>query len=264
MSLPELQTLEALLVDAAETELLPRLHQVSADRKADGSLLTEADLSLQQRLTTALAEINPDLPVLGEELSAEVQQAMLADAGQGVWCLDPLDGTRNFACGFPVFAISLALIRHGKVELGLVYDPLRRESFTAAMGKGAWLNGEPLATQADTSLASALALIDFKRLPIELAQKLVTSAPYPSQRSIGSGALDWCWLAAGRVQVYLHGRQHLWDYAAGQLILTEAGGQAVTLQGEPVFVNQLQTRSIVAGCNAAVFAEWAEWLGVNC
>jgi len=263
MSLPELQTLEALLIDAASTELLPRLHHVSAGQKADGSLLTEADLSLQQCLTTALAEITPDIPVLGEELSAEVQQAMLADAAQGVWCLDPLDGTRNFACGFPVFAISLALIRHGKVELGLVYDPLRRECFRAAAGKGAWLNGEPLSGRTETSLASALALIDFKRLPVDLAQRLVTSAPYPSQRSIGSGALDWCWLAAGRVQVYLHGCQHLWDYAAGQLILTEAGGQAVTLQGEPVFVNQLQTRSIVAGCNSAVFSEWAEWLGIN-
>ena len=264
MSLPELQTLEALLINAAETELLPRLNKVTANRKADGSLLTEADLSLQQRLTSALTEINPDIPVLGEEMSAEVQQAMLDDAGKGVWCLDPLDGTRNFACGFPVFAISLALIRHGQVELGLIYDPLRRESFSAAKGQGAWLNGQPLSARIETPLASALALIDFKRLPVELAQRLVTSAPYPSQRSIGSGALDWCWLAAGRVQVYLHGRQHLWDYAAGQLILAEAGGQAVTLQGEPVFINQLQPRSVVAGCNSAVFAEWAEWLGINC
>ena len=264
MSLPELQTLEALLINAAETELLPRLNKVTANHKADGSLLTEADLSLQQHLTSALTEINPDIPVLGEEMSAEVQQAMLDDAGKGVWCLDPLDGTRNFTCGFPVFAISLALIRHGQVELGLIYDPLQRESFSAAKGQGAWLNGQPLSARIETPLASALALIDFKRLPVELAQRLVTSAPYPSQRSIGSGALDWCWLAAGRVQVYLHGRQHLWDYAAGQLILAEAGGQAVTLQGEPVFINQLQTRSIVAGCNSAVFAEWAEWLGINC
>ena len=263
MSLPELQTLEALLVDAAETELLPRLHQVSAGQKADGSLITEADISLQQHLMTALAEMYPDIAVLGEEMPAEEQQAMLEDAGQGVWCLDPLDGTRNFACGFPVFAISLALIRHGNVELGLVYDPVRRERFSAAKDQGAWLNGEPLTSQVETPLASALALIDFKRLPVDLAQRLVTSAPYPSQRSIGSGALDWCWLAAGRVQVYLHGRQQLWDYAAGQLILAEAGGQAVTLQGEAVFVNQLQPRSIVAGCNTAVFSEWVEWLGVS-
>ena len=262
MSLPELRTLEALLVDAAERELLPRLHQVSADRKADGSLLTEADLSLQQCLVATLTEINPDIPVLDEEMSLEVQQAMFKDTEHGVWCLDPLDGTRNFACGFPVFAISLALIRHGKVELGLVYDPLRRECFSAARGQGAWLNGKPLACQVETPLASALALIDFKRLPVELAQRLVTSAPYPSQRSIGSGALDWCWLAAGRVQVYLHGRQHLWDYVAGQLILAEAGGQAVTLEGEAVFINQLQTRSIVAGCHPAVFEEWVTWLDI--
>lgn len=263
MSLSGLQNLEVLLVDAAETELLPRLYQVSAGQKADGSLITEADLALQQHLMAALAEMYPDIPVLGEEMPAEEQQAMLEDSRQGVWCLDPLDGTRNFACGFPVFAISLALIRQGKVELGLVYDPVRRESFSAAKDQGAWLNGEPLTSQVETPLASALALIDFKRLPVDLAQRLVTAAPYPSQRSIGSGALDWCWLAAGRVQVYLHGRQQLWDYAAGQLILAEAGGQAVTLQGEAVFVNQLRPRSIVAGCNAAVFSEWADWLGVS-
>lgn len=263
MSLPELQTLETLLIHAAVTELLPRLHQVTAGQKADGSLLTEADLALQQHITSALVGITPDIPVLGEELLAETQQSMLVNSQQGVWCLDPLDGTRNFACGFPVFAISLALIRNGNVELGLVYDPLRRECFSAALNKGAWLNREPLSSQDTTSLASALALIDFKRLPIELAQRLVTYAPYPSQRSIGSGALDWCWLAAGRVQVYLHGRQHLWDYAAGQLILAEAGGQAMTLDGEAIFNNQLQTRSIVAGCNAAIFQEWATWLDVN-
>lgn len=262
MSSPDLQTLEKLLISAAEQELLPRLHRVSVGRKADGSLLTEADVSLQQYLMNALEELQPAIPVLGEELPAAVQQAMLAEGIDGVWCLDPLDGTRNFACGFPVFAISLALIRQGRVELGLVYDPLRREIFTAAYGQGAWLNGERLVVPATTSLASALALIDFKRLPTELAQRLVVSPPFPSQRSIGSGALDWCWLAAGRVQVYLHGKQHLWDYAAGQLILAESGGQALTLQGEPVFINQLQTRSIAAGCNPAVFAEWADWLGI--
>ncbi len=264
MSLPDLQTLEALLIEAAEEELLPRLHHVSAGEKADGSLLTEADVALQQRLMATLGEVHKDIPVLGEELPAEVQQTMLAEAVDGVWCLDPLDGTRNFACGFPVFTISLALIRQGRVELGLVYDPLRRESFTAAHGQGAWLNGKPLVAPPAGSLGSALAMIDFKRLPVELAQRLVVDPPYPSQRSIGSGALDWCWLAAGRVQIYLHGKQHLWDYAAGQLILAEAGGHAVTLQGEPVFINQLQTRSIVAGCHSAVFEEWAAWLGVRC
>ena len=263
MLLSELQTLETLLIEAAEVELLPRLHRVSAGEKADGSLLTEADVALQQHLIAALGKFNADIPVLGEELPEATQKSLLAEAEQGVWCLDPLDGTRNFASGFPVFAVSLALIRQGKVELGLVYDPLRRESFTAAHGHGAWLNGQSLVAPSRAKLASSLALIDFKRLPLELAQRLVVSPPYPSQRSIGSGALDWCWLAAGRVQVYLHGSQHLWDYAAGQLILAEAGGRAVTLQGEAVFVNQLQTRSIVGGCNPAVLEEWAAWLGVK-
>jgi myo-inositol-1(or 4)-monophosphatase len=76
-------------------------------------------------------------------------------------------------------------------------------------------------------------------------------------------ALDWCWLAAGRCHAYLHGKQKLWDYAAGSLILQEAGGQAVTLQGENVFVPTLQPRSAAAALDADLFRQWIDWLGVH-
>ena len=107
-----------------------------------------------------------------------------------------------------------------------------------------------------------MALIDLKRFFLELAGCLVVSLPYKSQRSFGAVALDWCWLAAGRCHVYLHGKQKLWDYAAGCLILAEAGGSAVTLEGEPVFKPTLEPRSAAAALDPELFAQWKAWLGI--
>jgi myo-inositol-1(or 4)-monophosphatase len=145
---------------------------------------------------------------------------------------------------------------------GIVYDPVRDECFSALQGQGARLNDTVLSTvHAGLTLQQATGLIDFKRLPLELAIRLVSEVPYASQRSFGSVALDWCWIAAGRCHVYLHGRQNIWDYAAGHLILQEAGGHAATLSGDTVFVNALQPRSAVAALDADLFAEWTCWLG---
>lgn len=105
-----------------------------------------------------------------------------------------------------------------------------------------------------------MGLIDFKRLKPELAAKLATSPPYASQRSFGSGALDWCMIASGRCHLYLHGGQRLWDYAAGQLILSEAGGVSATLDGDAVFQNGLSARTIVAATSPELFASWQRWL----
>jgi len=174
--------------------------------------------------------------------------------------LDPLDGTSNFAAGLPFFSISLALLIERKSVLGVVYDPIRDECFTAERGRGAWLNGVQLRVRpTDLPLRRGLAVVDFKRLG-PLAAKLAARPPYSSQRNLGSVALEWCWLAAGRFQVYLHGKQKLWDYAAGALILSEAGGHAETLQGEPIFSPELQPRSVVAAGDARLFQEWKAWL----
>jgi myo-inositol-1(or 4)-monophosphatase len=171
--------------------------------------------------------------------------------------LGPLDGTSNFAAGIPYFCVSLALLRQGEVELAIIYDPLREECFSAERGKGAWVNGEPLrAPQASRPLKQGIALIDLKRLTPELAARVVTHPPYSSQRNLGSGALDWCYVASGRVDVYLHGGQKLWDYAAGQLILAEAGGHASTLNGESVLINALHPRSVVGAADEGNYRQW--------
>ncbi|MDE2121884.1 MAG: inositol monophosphatase, partial [Betaproteobacteria bacterium] len=92
------------------------------------------------------------------------------------------------------------------------------------------------------------------------ATRLATAPPYASQRSLGSVALDWCWVAAGRFHLYVHGSQGLWDYAAGLLILAEAGGSAQTLQGDAVFDNSLRKRSALAAVDADLLREWSGWV----
>lgn len=258
---PSLETLQAILNTAAREELLPRFAHVEREFKGDGSIVTEADIAMQQRVLEALQENWPDIPVLGEEMSSEEQQALLADSPTGLWLLDPLDGTSNFAAGIPYFCVSLALIRDGDVVLGIIYDPLRNECFCAEQGKGARLNGAPLRVPLSLPpIARAMGLVDFKRLAPKLAGRLATEPPYSSQRSFGSGALDWCMIATGRCHLYLHGGQKLWDYAAGQLILAEAGGHSATLEGERVLQARLVSRSVVAAAGRELFESWFHWL----
>ena len=262
--LPEsLNMLATLVSRIADQELLPRFNCKDGDQKADGSLVTEADIVMQAALIEALEQHWPGIGVLGEEMSAADQQAALDRAENGVWCIDPLDGTSNFAAGVPYYAVSVALLKGREVEMGVVYDPSRKECFAAARGQGAWLNDKPLQPQKlTTPLSQGMALIDLKRLRADLASRLAAQPPYKSQRSFGAVALDWCWLADGRCHVYLHGKQKLWDYAAGCLILTEAGGRAVTLEGENVFEPTLKPRSAAAALDPEIFAQWKSWLGI--
>ena len=252
------------IIGIADQELPKRFVDCTSSAQADGSLLTEADLVMQRRLQALLREAAPAYAFLGEEMPAAEQAARLADPGPGVWVLDPLDGTSNFAGNLPMFCVSLALIRGGQVEMGVIYDPLRRECFHAERGAGAWFNGRRLhPPERSWELKRCTAMVDFKRLSPELATRLVTAAPYGSQRNFGSVALELCWLAAGRGQLYLHGGQRLWDYAAALLILREAGGQSTTLDGQHAPALNLAPRSTVAALEPELFRQWCGWLGVT-
>jgi myo-inositol-1(or 4)-monophosphatase len=249
-----------LLTDVAREELLPRFTRVERLQKADGSILTEADLAVQKRIVQSLLAMYPDTVVLGEEMS-EHEQLQCLDSGKPVWCLDPIDGTNNFSSGIPYFSMSLALIQRGEVELALVYDPMRDELFMTQRGHGASLNGEPLTLISPRlALKQCIAIVDFKRLNPSLATRLVSHCPYSSQRSFGSVALDWCWLAAGRGHIYLHGGANLWDYVAGLAIFEAAGGVSMTLEGEPIYIPRLLKRSLVAAADQALLDEWTRFL----
>ncbi|TCK17920.1 myo-inositol-1(or 4)-monophosphatase [Thiogranum longum] len=264
MNSPDLSRLTTIIREISDRELPPRFCCHSGSRKPDGSLVTEADVVMQDALAQALNAEWPEFDLLGEEMPEPEQQRALQHSDSGVWCIDPLDGTSNFSAGVPYYAVSVALIHNGRVEAGVVYDPSRKECFSAVRGEGAWMNDQRLKPQRLASpLSEGMALIDLKRLAPELASRLAASPPYKSQRSFGAVALDWCWLAAGRCHVYLHGQQKLWDYAAGLLILEEAGGSALTLEGEPVFSATLTPRSAAAALDPDIFRQWIEWLGVT-
>jgi len=241
---PARDELADLIRAVARDELLPRFRHSRRSWKADGSIVTEADLAVQARMTDELQQRYPDIPLLGEEMEAGEQRDFLARNPDQYWCLDPLDGTSNFAAGLPFFSISLALMRGHEPVLGLVYDPNTDECYSAERGQGAWLNGEPLRTvDPSLPLRRCLAMVDFKRLGQPLATALVAKPPYSSLRY---------------THVYLHGEQKLWDFAAGALILDEAGGVATTLQGEPLFGAAHLARSVMAAATGGLFQDWRQ------
>jgi len=261
--LPDLDALRQIVRSAARELLLPHFADVLRHVKLDGSVVTEVDHAMQDRLQADLAKHWPEYKFLGEETPARERHKLAALQNKGLWCVDPLDGTTNYAAGIPYFAVSLALLNQDGVAIGLVYDPVRDECFLAEKGEGTWLNGTRLGTASNTPnppLMSSIAVIDFKRLEASLAARLISHRPYGSQRYFGASSLEWCWLADGRFHVYLHGAQHPWDYAGGSLILAEAGGQALTLAGEQITIDGLKKCSVVAALDPSLFNAWKAWL----
>ena len=244
----------------SQATLINSLNTIERERKADGSFITQADLSMQQQIIKLLQQYFPHIAVLGEEMTQQEQLAIVQQP-QAFWCLDPIDGTSNYSTGLPYFAVSLALIEKGKTLWGMVYDPCRDECFTAAQNQGAFLNGKSLVLDNTlTSLKQALALIDFKKMDNKLATSLITQQPWASQRSLGSIALDWCWLAADRCQIYFHSRHSLWDFAAATLIFREAGGYYATLKGKELDFFSLKKQVVIAAVNKTLFDCWQNYL----
>ena len=264
MSFPDIEILKPLVKLAAQEILLKDFGHSEFEYKDDGSVLTPADLAMQDRLEQELKQHWPQYAVLGEEMTDAEQQSVI-DRGVGYWCIDPLDGTSNYAAGLPFFAVSIALIIDQQQYLGLIYDPIRDEMFTAIKGQGAYINDQLIKNQDVRSLPGkpVVAVIDLKRLPEALAVKLVTESIFASQRNIGSSALDWCWMSAGRFDIYLHGGQKLWDYAAGSLIFAEAGGHSTSLDNQDVFRGKLEIRSALACFDENLFNYWFEWIGID-
>ncbi|MCF6193084.1 MAG: inositol monophosphatase family protein [Kangiellaceae bacterium] len=229
--------------------------------KNDGSWLTEADIESHDRLSQDLPKIM-NYPVLSEEMSEQQQLEILTLKPVNYWCIDPLDGTSNFAQGIPYWCTSIALIENGKQTLAVVYDPNRNECFATSNSTQTMLNGLQLRKTGSvnhTDLSQAMGLIDFKRLNLKMLNRLIRTPPYRSQRSFGASALDLCWIAANRCQVYLHGKQKIWDYAAGLLILINADGKAETFGGLDVFSNQLESKSVIAASNSELMKQWNEY-----
>ena len=257
-SYEDLVAIQEIIRDAARQSLSIYYSCSTADYKTDGSIVTEADMAMQSALTSALHERYPEVRMLGEE-AGEAEQNRVIDSDHDYWCLDPVDGTTNFHATVPLFSVSLGLISDGEIVLGVVFDPNRDEFFGAVRGEGFWIDGNKIERPAQPErIRNCIAFIDFKRLPKDLSTSLIQDTPYKSQRNIGTCALEWAWLAAGRVNLLLHGRERIWDYAAGVLLTEEAGGHCETLDAEPVFRQTLKPRSVIAASSPQLFELWAQ------
>lgn len=194
--------------------------------------VTEADRASEALIAGIIQEAFPEHGFLGEEDTA------WAGDGGARWIVDPLDGTVNYAHGYPCFCVSIALEKDGEMALGVVYNPATDEMFTAVRGEGATLNGDQIHVSATTRLARALVTTGF---PYDTAanpgnifrdiENMVRAAQ--GVRRDGAAALDLCHLAAGRFDGFWELRLKPWDTAAGMLIVTEAGGLVTDFRGGP-------------------------------
>jgi len=254
-----LQDVENIARDAGKNILLPAfISQTSTQSiKKDGSIVTETDSHCQDYIQTALKKISADIGFLGEEMSSEEQLSCLHQ-GKKFWCVDPLDGTGNFATPMPLFAISIGLIEYGIPILACIYDPIRDEMFSAIKGEKLLLNGYPVTSiPYQKPLAQSIGFVDFKRLKTPLAADLATYQYYRSQRNLGTCALEWAWLASGRAQFILHGGQKIWDYAAGLLLAETSGCIISDFKGGHPFDHIQLSSPILATTTSSLAKEWS-------
>jgi myo-inositol-1(or 4)-monophosphatase len=245
-----------LVREVGRAEILPRARRVRGEHKSDGSLFSEADTATQAALIPRLRRLL-DCPVIGEEMAKDAQRAAWGEGTGAAWCVDPIDGTTNFLQGIPYYAVSVALLERGRPTLGVVHNPATGETFHAAAGRGAFLDGEPIVPRAaPASLARSVASLELKRIPDAAARRIVAKRPWYSYRNFGAAALDWCWLAAGRFDVYVHASHMLWDYAAGSLVLAEAGGAMSTFDSDDFFLGEPWSKSVLAARTPQLLADW--------
>ena len=257
-SFKDITIIQNIIKESSESTLLKHYTQSTASYKTDGSIVTEADLEMQKAMESALKQHYPNILLLSEELTQPEQLSVL-NSNCDYWCLDPVDGTNNYHHTLPLFSVSLALICQNEIVLAIIYDPMRDEFFSAVKGQGMWVNNQKIIRPIQPiTLKQSIAFIDFKRLSNPIKLSLVQQAPYKSQRNVGSCALEWAWLAAGRVQLLLHGKEKYWDYAAGVLLNEEAGGKSQTLEAEAVFNQSLDSRSVVAASTLVLFDQWTD------
>ncbi len=210
---------------------LKRLSRININRKSNSiDLVTEADREAEAAIIETITRAFPTHAILAEESGAS------AIASDHRWIIDPLDGTTNFAHGFPMFNVSIAYERKGRVEFGIVFDALRRECFSAARGRGARLNGKPIHVTKTAMLSSALIATGFpydrrERRRFYLCFWEAFMMRTQGVRRTGAAALDLCNVACGRTDAFWEFGLKPWDVAAGSLIVSEAGGSASNMDG---------------------------------
>lgn len=215
--------------------LLEKFGRITAvTKKGDINLVTEADLASEAMIIERIKSFYPRHSILAEEAGEAVT---IGGENTWKWIIDPLDGTTNYAHGYPCFAVTIALEHDGEVVIGVTFDPTRDELFAAEKGQGATLNGKPIRVSAAESLGDSLICTgfpyDFKRkddFARHLTQFLLNSR---GVRRDGSAAIDLAYVACGRFDGFWEEGLNPWDLAAGKLLIEEAGGWVTNYDGTP-------------------------------
>ncbi|MGB8510668.1 MAG: inositol monophosphatase family protein [Pyrinomonadaceae bacterium] len=208
---------------------------IQVSNKGDIDLVTESDLAAEKLIVERIRSYYPRHAVLAEESGAGA--AVGGAPSDYKWIIDPLDGTTNYAHGYPIFCVSIALEHEGRIVVGVVYDPTRDELFAAERGEGATLNGRRIRVSETSDLNRALMCTGFPydvRERGEFARHFTNFIMHAqSVRRDGSAALDLAYVACGRFDGFWEEGLRPWDVAAGVLLVEEAGGRVTHYDGAP-------------------------------
>ena len=230
--------------------------KVTIEYKGDADLVTKADRASESLIVEHVRQRWPDHDLIGEEGSR-------TETGSDYrWYIDPLDGTTNFAHGYPVFCVSLGLDFRGERIAGVVYDPNRDEMFAAAKRSGTTLNGKPARVSKTPRLQESLIATGFpshkrhKNPNINFYHQLTLRSH--GVRRAGSAALDLCYVACGRYDAFWEFNLNPWDTAAGVLIVQEAGGTVTNFSGQPFSIDSRQVMASNTILHDELLHEFAE------
>uniref|UniRef100_A0A665TIT6 Inositol-1-monophosphatase n=1 Tax=Echeneis naucrates TaxID=173247 RepID=A0A665TIT6_ECHNA len=217
-------------------------------------LVTQTDQKVEQLIIQSVKEKFPTHRFIGEESVAAGEVCELTDSP--TWIIDPIDGTTNFVHTFPFVAVSIGFSVNKQSEFGVVYSCLEDKMFTARRGRGAFCNDQPLSVSDQEDIKQSVIATEFgsSRDPeavnnIFTSLRNIVSLPIHGVRGAGSAAINLCLVASGCVEAYYEIGIHVWDIAAGSLIVTEAGGILLDVEGGPV---DLMSRRILAANNTTI------------
>ncbi len=255
-----LPTMSAIAREAGALLLQYFQQGLKIEYKGDADLVTAADRAAEVLIRERITQKFPSHDVLGEE------QGLNDQGSEYRWYVDPLDGTTNFAHGYPVFCVSMALehrvLGHGHRIAGVVYDPTRDELFAAEQGRGAHLNGKPIHVSKAAHLKECLVATGFpshkrhKNPNIHFYHQITLRTH--GVRRAGSAALDLCNVASGRFDGFWEFNLNPWDTAAGVLIVEEAGGRVSRFDGSPFAIDSRETLASNGLVHEALLHEFAE------